>query len=349
MKAKTLFVWLAFLPLIISSCSPAAVPTPTVLPTGTSSLTTTASASPTLTQTPTQTPTPEPAWYQPLDPALGMLKYHYAQVNNPKARVYETLYDAIKKTGNFGSLPNYPAYVAYTTVEIRAEGTFYYDPVFFRWLDGADLQVLSPTVFTGIQITREVNFRFGWVLDETQSTNSAGETIQDYARYQVIHEVATVTQNPGHVAVGADEWLPEDKVALADPQVPKDAGSKICRFIHVDLAEQVMRVYDNCTLVFATLVSSGANSWTFEGSFNILNKVPYSSIVPPPTSTSDYYFEAVPYFMSYAGNFGFHGAYWHDNFGTAASHGCINLSPTDANWLYTWARDGDRVIISAGK
>jgi lipoprotein-anchoring transpeptidase ErfK/SrfK len=53
--------------------------------------------------------------------------------------------------------------------------------------------------------------------------------------------------------------------------------------------------------------------------------------------------------MSYAGNFGFHGAYWHDNFGIAASHGCINLAPADAKWLYDWAGIGERVIISAGE
>jgi lipoprotein-anchoring transpeptidase ErfK/SrfK len=110
-----------------------------------------------------------------------------------------------------------------------------------------------------------------------------------------------------------------------------------------------LTVYNNCKLMFATLVSSGANSWTFEGRFSIQYKVPFSTIVPPPTSTSDYYIEGVPYFMTYAQNFGFHGAYWHDNFGTAASHGCINLSPADAKWLYDWTGEGTRVIISAGK
>jgi lipoprotein-anchoring transpeptidase ErfK/SrfK len=53
--------------------------------------------------------------------------------------------------------------------------------------------------------------------------------------------------------------------------------------------------------------------------------------------------------MYYSGDFGFHAAYWHDNFGAAASHGCINLSPADAHWLYDWAGLGERVIVSAGK
>jgi lipoprotein-anchoring transpeptidase ErfK/SrfK len=199
-------------------------------------------------------------------------------------------------------------------------------------------------------LTRPVPFRFGWVLNDTQSVNGAGSPIQIFHRYQVIHEFPAGKELPGFVAIGGDEWLPADKVALVSPQIPADVDPGTCRFIHTDLSTQVLSVFDQCKMIFATLVSSGKNSWTFEGRFAILYKnLPYSSIVPPATSTSDYYIEGVPYFMSYAGNFGFHGAYWHDNFGTPASHGCINLSPADAKWLYDWANLGDVVVISAGK
>jgi lipoprotein-anchoring transpeptidase ErfK/SrfK len=335
--------------LILSACggTPTPAQTTTVTETALPTLTSTATSIP--TQTPTLTPTPEPAWYQPLDPSLGALKYNYALVNNPKARVYISLQDAVAKTGNFGYLPKSPAYVAYSTTETRDGRNFYFDPVNSGWMDGADLQVLTPSRFTGILLTREVTFRFGWVLAETQSVNAAGTPIQTYTRYQIVHEVPVVTQNPGYIAVGADEWLPEEKVALVNPQVPADAGANTCRFIYANLAEQTLTVYDNCKLIFATLISSGANSWTFEGQFAILYKEEYSSITAPEWSTSEYYIEGVPYFMSYAGSFGFHGAYWHDIFGTAASHGCINLSPVDAKWLYDWAGLGERVIISAGK
>ena len=340
-------VVLLALSLFLSACQPASTPASTPTETATPPAAATASATLPPTQTPTLTPTPEPAWYQPLDPSLGVLKYSYAQVNNPKAKVYISLQDAAAKTGNFGTLPNYPAYVAYTTSEQRDGRTFY--KVTYGWMDGEDLQPLTPSTFSGIQLRREVPFRFGWVLADTQSANAAGTPIQAYTRYQIVHEVPAVTQNPGFIAIGADEWLAEDQLALVSPQVPADAGENTCRFIYANLAEQTLSVYDNCKLVFATLISSGANSWTFEGRFAILNKVEYSSITPPATSTSEYYIEGVPYFMSYAGNFGFHGAYWHDNFGTAASHGCINLSPTDAKWLYDWSGLGERVIISAGK
>jgi lipoprotein-anchoring transpeptidase ErfK/SrfK len=339
---------MVLLVFLLTACQTAATPAPS--PTGTTlpTLAPTASVSFTPTPTPSPAPTPEPAWYQPLDPSMSTLKYSYAQVNNPKARVYVSLQDAIEKTGNFGTLPNFPAFVAYTATETRDGRTFYYDPVYYAWMDGADLQALTPSRFTGILPTREVNFRFGWVLGGTQSINATGTPVHGYSRYQLVHEVPATTQKPGYVAIGSDEWLPEDKVALVNPQVPADAGENTCRFIYANLAEQTLTVYDKCKLVFATLISSGKNSWTFEGRFAILYKEGYSSITPPEWSTSEYYIQAVPYFMTYSDQFGFHGAYWHDAFGSAASHGCINLSPADAKWLYEWAGIGERVIISAG-
>jgi lipoprotein-anchoring transpeptidase ErfK/SrfK len=33
----------------------------------------------------------------------------------------------------------------------------------------------------------------------------------------------------------------------------------------------------------------------------------------------------------------FHGTYWHDNFGTPMSHGCINMRTEEAKWLYRWS------------
>ncbi len=329
--------------LFLSACQPAATP----IPTSTETLTPSATATATATSTPTQTPTPEPAWYTPLDASYSAMEYRYGLVDNPDARRYTTLADAVNKTGNFDRLP-IPAYVAIVGEEIRDGRTYYYFN--YGWMDSANVQLLTPSAFRGILLTREVTFRFGWVLMDTQSTNAAGTPVQTYSRYQIVHEVPAVTENPGYVAVGPDEWLPEDAVSLVSPQVPADAGPDTCRFIYVDLAEQTLRVYDQCKLVFATLVSTGKQAgWTFPGRFSIQALFPYMQLTAPEGSTSVYYQEGVPNFMTYYGDLGFHGAYWHDNFGAPASHGCINLSPADAKWLYDWAWLGERVIISAGK
>ena len=34
----------------------------------------------------------------------------------------------------------------------------------------------------------------------------------------------------------------------------------------------------------------------------------------------------------------FHGTYWHENFGTPMSHGCINMRTSEAKWLFRWLR-----------
>ncbi len=351
---KTVLLAAGLLVMLGSACQPTDLSSPTTAPTLTPTLQPTVTPTDVPSPTPSPTSTPEPAWYQPLDPSTGKLQYSYALVNDPRARVYISLDAAVAKNGDFGYLPKSPAYIAYIGSETRNGKTYYQvaygwtQVVPYGWMDGADLQLLTPSTFTGILLTREVPFRFGWVLSDVESTTSTGTPIRAYRRYQVVHEVPAATARPGYIAVGTDEWLPEEAVTLTSSALPADAEAGTCRFIYADLATEILSVYDGCRLTYATLISSGRNSWTFTGRFTVLNKVEYQTITPPPESTSEYFLEGVPYFMTYAGNFGFHGAYWHDEFGTADSHGCINLSPADAKWLYDWARLGDPVIISRG-
>ena len=52
----------------------------------------------------------------------------------------------------------------------------------------------------------------------------------------------------------------------------------------------------------------------------------------------DYYaLQDVPWIMYFNRDVGLHAAYWHDRFGYPSSHGCVNLSPPDAKWLFDWA------------
>ncbi len=110
--------------IFLTSCQAklAAAPTPTMTASLTATETQTATLVPTETQTPSPTTTPEPAWYQTLDPSYGVLKYQYAEVINERARVYASFEDAVGKTGNYGRLPNYPAYVAYTGSRMSDDG-----------------------------------------------------------------------------------------------------------------------------------------------------------------------------------------------------------------------------------
>ena len=49
-----------------------------------------------------------------------------------------------------------------------------------------------------------------------------------------------------------------------------------------------------------------------------------------------YSIEDVPWIMYFNGSIALHGAFWHANFGRQQSHGCVNLAPLDAAWLFRW-------------
>jgi len=89
------------------------------------------------------------------------------------------------------------------------------------------------------------------------------------------------------------------------------------------------------------LVSTG--TWqhpTVTGDYRIYVKYRYTDMAGP-----GYYLPNVPYTMYFYKGYALHGTYWHNNFGTPMSHGCINLTITDAAWLYEWSTVGTLVRI----
>jgi lipoprotein-anchoring transpeptidase ErfK/SrfK len=110
------------------------------------------------------------------------------------------------------------------------------------------------------------------------------------------------------------------------------------QWIHVDLAEQVLVAYEGDRPVLATLVSSGKEG--FEppvGLFRVHKKYATVTMSGPDPDAGTYTVEEVPWTMYYWGSFALHGAYWHDEFGRVRSHGCTNLPPIDAHWLFHWS------------
>ena len=53
-----------------------------------------------------------------------------------------------------------------------------------------------------------------------------------------------------------------------------------------------------------------------------------------PGEAHAYRFEGVPDVQFFDREIALHGAYWHRRFGERVSHGCVNLAPPDAAWLF---------------
>ncbi len=284
---------------------------------------------------------------------LAHVPYAYAQVKTRGAPVFASAVDAAAgKPVKRNMQPGFD-YVSYTQQD-EIGGKKVYMTAIGEWMRGGDLSVVRSTItFMGLQFSATPSRKFGWTLQAKQSYQapSANAPLAErtFVRWNVIR-VYDIQQAEGVTwyLVGPDTWIESKDTALVYPTATAPAGVENGRWIEVNLAEQTLSVYNNNQLVYATLLSSGANNfWTRPGLFHITQKLdttPMSGAFE--VDRSDYYYLAdVPWTMYFDEARALHGAYWHTKFGTKQSHGCVNLSPGDAHWLYDWAVLGDWVYV----
>lgn len=110
------------------------------------------------------------------------------------------------------------------------------------------------------------------------------------------------------------------------------------KWIEIDISEQRLLAHEGDRIVHDFLISGGKWAPTPQGEFRIWIKLRYSKMSGGSKEDNTYYYlPNVPYVMYFYGGYGIHGAYWHNNFGTPMSHGCVNLSIPDAGVLFAWA------------
>ncbi len=113
------------------------------------------------------------------------------------------------------------------------------------------------------------------------------------------------------------------------------------RWIDVDLSQQMLYAYEGNDIVASFLVSTGVAAYpTVVGKFHVYMKFEATLMAGP-----GYYLPDVPYTMYFYKGYGIHGTYWHNNFGTPMSHGCVNMYTPDAQWLFYWAPMGILVNV----
>lgn len=151
---------------------------------------------------------------------------------------------------------------------------------------------------------------------------------------------------PYHVPAIHLRPIPYEKWSPISPDIPLDQ-----KRIEVNLTSQFLSAFENENKVFQTNISSGVTTWqpdpklistrTPIGEFHIFDKYPSKHMGNGNlfADVEDYELPGVPWtsFFTESG-VAFHGTYWHDNFGTPMSRGCINMRVEEAKWLFRWAR-----------
>lgn len=135
-------------------------------------------------------------------------------------------------------------------------------------------------------------------------------------------------------------------VRIAHLRPPPEGLAPDEKWLDVDLDEQILVAYEGARPVYVTLVSTGRRTdrhgddspqyETPAGSFRIRGKHITTTMDGDTAADGPYSIEDVPWAEYFYNSYALHGAFWHGNFGWRMSHGCVNLSPSDAQWLFFW-------------
>ena len=138
--------------------------------------------------------------------------------------------------------------------------------------------------------------------------------------------------------IGEGAWVRAADLRLVERAAPPPGLRPGERWIDVDLDRQVLVAYEGELPVYATLVSSGARKTPTEtGVYRVWLKFAETDMSGGMGDQEAYSVATVPWTQFYAKDLALHTTYWHDKLGTPRSHGCVNLAPRDARFLYFWS------------
>jgi hypothetical protein len=233
---------------------------------------------------------------------------------------------------------------------------------------------VDPKDFHGAELTESMSFPVGFVmvkngtkllqLGADDKLHATGKNLEKRTFLDLGEEVEiggqtyfSVNPYPPPDAVEAGEtgedaaapapaddslFVKADVIRSPDLQVMPKGLEPWDRWIDVDITKQMLVAYEGSRPVYVTLVSTGKKGTDEEpfetptGRFRIRSKQVTSNMDGTTATDGNYAIQDVPWVMYFEGSYALHGAFWHQSFGSVRSHGCVNLGPTDARWLFLW-------------
>jgi lipoprotein-anchoring transpeptidase ErfK/SrfK len=208
--------------------------------------------------------------------------------------------------------------------------------------------------FKGVELTSDWKLPMGFVFGANKSISSYsidGETIKPAKTYEHFAPVQLTGKEQEfhgtkYAETGDGSWLKRAQIRSTSPgPLPVDLKPNE-RWIDVNLSTQTVVAFEGDKAIYATLISSGRESKikdkdhrTPTGEWRIREKHITTTMDGDGSAAGDlpYSIEDVPYVMYFFRSYATHGAFWHSNFGSQMSHGCVNLSPLDAKYLFFFA------------
>jgi LysM repeat protein len=278
--------------------------------------------------------------------------YTYARVVEDDAAVY-----ADPSEASLGLPPKRTLGTGYVWVSVQGQTSYagedFYEINTGEYVRAGALSFYTPSAFHGVALAANPERSFAWILKPVQpSLTPAGEVNAEapvYQRYEMVQIFAT--EYPGDQVwylIGQDQWINQIYVGKVTLSAPPEGVAPEEAWIDVNLFEQTLAAYVGDRMVYATLVSTGLPGWNTPTGLNRVWLRVTAGKMSGADGRPDYYFlEDVPWTMYFNKDVALHTAYWHDGFGYKHSHGCVNLAPLDARWLFEWAPENVWVNVRA--
>jgi hypothetical protein len=210
------------------------------------------------------------------------------------------------------------------------------------------VKLVVPSEFHGVELFEGETLPVGFVKDRFAPKYGADAEGRPVGRgmygYREGVKLTGKRRTGGFMETRDGGYAPESslRILAARDSFPSFAtGDR--KWVDISIREQSLVAYIGKRPVYATLVSTGRggmgpngpysdsamekSSSTVRGTFMIYQK--------EVSSTMDN-LRDVPFVQYFHKGFALHGTYWHDDFGKTRSHGCVNLAPIDAAWLFEW-------------
>ena len=226
----------------------------------------------------------------------------------------------------------------------------------------------SGPTFHGVVINDERPLPFAWIKrHDAKRYKVDGDKVRSYKKRATYRELVHLTGKKQFIdkrlyyEMEGGKWVRSRDIAIATaPEEMPKAAKEGKKWIDISIRQQVLTLWEGTKPVYATLVSTGQDMLgdpkttksTVLGTFRIQSKHVTTAMDSNEGLTRDsndpeygkskrrgqgtFLLQHVPWVQYFKGSYALHATYWHDVFGTARSHGCVNLAPIDAHRIFFW-------------
>lgn len=216
------------------------------------------------------------------------------------------------------------------------------------------VRILRPPAFHGLALQEGKTLPVAFVRHKSargyrfDAEGKVAETVTLEHR-QALHLTGNEKQHQGSTLLESHDgtWVSKQALTVIEARkaVPTFVKSDTLRWLDISIQSQSLVAYEGSKPVYVTLVSTGAGYLgdpktthaTPRGLFSIFSKH-VSTKMSGDEIGGEYLIDDVPYVQYFHRGYALHAAFWHDDFGRVKSHGCVNLAPADAAWVFEFTR-----------